>query len=158
MFSEVCQLSAFRGIDKQLIKQGIDDKLLGRLVIINVINDVDGRNIYFLHIRQFSFIQVGRDKIVISPCLCDAGYFSRNFLTNLFSLLGISVIDVLITFCTEPDIFFFVQINAGNRTLLSFRILFMQIEHQLEGISGFVQIENQPVFADFPQLLFPVGF
>ena len=59
VFSEVCQLSAFRGINKQLIKQGIDDKFLGRLVIINVINDVDGRNIYFLHIRQFSFIQVG---------------------------------------------------------------------------------------------------
>lgn len=28
VFPEVCQLSAFRGINKQLIKQGIDDKFL----------------------------------------------------------------------------------------------------------------------------------
>ena len=50
VFSEVCQLSAFRGINKQLIKQGIDDKLVGRLMIINVINDVDIRNINFPYV------------------------------------------------------------------------------------------------------------
>ena len=50
VFPEVCQLSAFRGINKQLIKQGIDDKLVGRLVIINVINDVDIGNINFPYV------------------------------------------------------------------------------------------------------------
>ena len=50
VFSEVCQLSAFRGINKQFIKQGIDDKLVGRLMIINVINDVDIGNIDFPYV------------------------------------------------------------------------------------------------------------
>lgn len=71
-------------------------------------------------------------------------------MTYFSGLLSISIVDVLITFCAEPDIFFFVQINAGYRTLLSFRILFMQVEYQLEGVSGLIQIEYQSVFSDFP--------